>query len=111
MLELNGPFLINYYRVCPQKKTLKCKNNSKLIFQDEEDGSIKYRAEMNEFGWAKVANMLYIDNPVGAGYSYSTPQGLPNNQVWRRKSNWKYCGTCEKGVIVGMKCSKCFEKS
>jgi len=34
----------------------------------------------NEYTWAKKANMLYIDNPVGAGYSYSDPEGLPEYQ-------------------------------
>eukprot|EP00095_Tigriopus_kingsejongensis_P005174 maker-scaffold237_size242172-snap-gene-1.29 protein:Tk05174 transcript:maker-scaffold237_size242172-snap-gene-1.29-mRNA-1 annotation:"serine carboxypeptidase" len=36
---------------------------------------------VNDFTWAKKANMLYIDNPVGAGFSYSDANGLPTSQA------------------------------
>jgi len=36
----------------------------------------------NEYTWNHRANMLYIDNPIGAGYSYTTDpdNGLPTTQ-------------------------------
>ena len=44
----------------------------------DEDGIT--RGVLNPYTFAKKANMLYIDNPVGAGYSYSDPNGLPTTQ-------------------------------
>ena len=35
----------------------------------DQHGDVK--AEPNPYGWSKRANMIYIDNPVGAGFSYS----------------------------------------
>ena len=56
LLELHGPFLV----------------------KDDENGEPK--AEMNPYTWARKANMLYIDNPVGAGFSYADLDGLTTSQ-------------------------------
>lgn len=40
-------------------------------FQSVYDSNGNVKAELNPHAWSKVANMLYIDNPVGAGFSYS----------------------------------------
>ena len=37
------------------------------VFDDFGD----VKAKMNPHAWSKKANMIYIDNPVGAGFSYS----------------------------------------
>jgi len=39
-------------------------------------------AVKNDYTWNKKANMLYIDNPIGAGFSYTTDpdNGLPTTQ-------------------------------
>lgn len=37
-------------------------------------------AEVNPYSWARKANMIYIDNPVGAGYSYTSSDNLPTGQ-------------------------------
>ena len=37
-------------------------------------------AEVNKYSWARKANMIYIDNPVGAGYSYTSSDNLPTGQ-------------------------------
>ena len=36
--------------------------------------------EWNQFSWSKSASMIYVDNPVGSGFSYSTFEGLPSGQ-------------------------------
>ena len=43
LLEIHGPFQAVY----------------------DQNGNVK--AEMNPYGWSRKANMIYIDNPVGAG--------------------------------------------
>ena len=36
--------------------------------------------EWNQYSWSKSASMIYVDNPVGSGFSYSTFEGLPSGQ-------------------------------
>ncbi len=36
---------------------------------------------MHEHSWAKIANMLYIDQPVGTGLSYTTGRVYPRNDA------------------------------
>merc|ERR1712223_478530 len=37
-------------------------------------------AEPNPGAWTKKANMIYIDNPVGAGFSHAKDEALPHSQ-------------------------------
>ena len=53
LLELHGPFKADY--VFP-------------TIDNQNDGPVK--AVMNPYAWSKKANMIYIDNPVGAGILY-----------------------------------------
>ncbi|KAJ3423911.1 serine carboxypeptidase-like 48-related [Anaeramoeba flamelloides] len=37
----------------------------------------------NPYGWNKQMHLLYVDNPVGAGYSYVEKEnGYPTDEVW-----------------------------
>ena len=48
-------------------------------FVDKGDGSKRPRAKLNPFSWNRNASVLYIDNPVGTGFSYtSSDHGYPN---------------------------------
>ena len=31
--------------------------------------------------WSKTASILYVDNPIGSGFSHSMFEGLPSNQI------------------------------
>jgi len=43
----------------------------------DEDGTFT----INRLAWTKVGHMLYIDNPVGTGYSYVESGGYATNEV------------------------------
>ena len=41
--------------------------------------SKKPRAELNPYSWNRNASVLYVDNPVGTGFSYTSDRmGYPN---------------------------------
>ena len=43
------------------------------------DKNKKPKAKLNQFSWNRNASVLYVDNPVGTGFSYtSTVNGYPN---------------------------------
>lgn len=50
-------------------------------FQSVYDSNGNVKAELNPHAWSKVANMLYIDNPVGAGFSYSNKYPSTEEEV------------------------------
>ena len=59
MFKENGPFLLDV---------------------NKKDGKIKVNLVRNIHSWHKVASMLYIDNPVGTGFSFTRdPAGYPTN--------------------------------
>lgn len=37
--------------------------------------------ETNPYAWSKLANILFIDQPVGTGYSTTSSDGLASNQT------------------------------
>ena len=50
LLELHGPFTVNYV------------NQTRSTENDRDVTGV-----MNPYAWSKKSNMIYIDNPVGAG--------------------------------------------
>ena len=50
LLELHGPFTAKYVN---------------QTHSPENDRNVT--GEMNPYAWSKKSNMIYIDNPVGAG--------------------------------------------
>ena len=58
LLKENGPFLVDV-KILPDKEPF---------------------LKPNEFGWNKAAHVLYVDSPVGTGFSYSnTPRAFHSN--------------------------------
>ncbi|CAA0811310.1 Serine carboxypeptidase-like 45 [Striga hermonthica] len=49
-----------------------------------ENGPFRPNAKVllrNEYSWNREANVLYLDTPVGVGFSYSTSYGTVNDEV------------------------------
>ena len=44
-----------------------------LIMNGDLGGNLP-KLELNPYGWSQTLNMLYIDMPVGTGFSYSETQ-------------------------------------
>ncbi|XP_014522147.1 serine carboxypeptidase-like 18 isoform X1 [Vigna radiata var. radiata] len=57
--------------------------NGPLIMNGDNSGNLP-TLELNPYGWSQTLNMLYIDMPVGTGFSYSeTQQGYySNDTLW-----------------------------
>ncbi|XP_027931446.1 serine carboxypeptidase-like 18 [Vigna unguiculata] len=57
--------------------------NGPLIMNGDNSGNLP-KLELNPYGWSHTLNMLYIDMPVGTGFSYSqTQQGYySNDTLW-----------------------------
>ena len=36
-------------------------------------------AKLNKFSWNRNASIIYVDNPVGAGYSFADWEGYPKS--------------------------------
>ncbi|MCJ1369448.1 hypothetical protein MMC20_000659 [Loxospora ochrophaea] len=58
-----------------------------------ENGPISFTGNLstpipNPYSWTKLANVLYIDQPVGTGYSTGSSQATDNNQVVQEFYAW-----------------------
>ncbi|KAG8007219.1 Lysosomal protective protein, partial [Nibea albiflora] len=63
-----------HYCVMAQQHLL----TSALWFQIQDDGvTLQY----NPYSWNKIANMLYLESPVGVGFSYSDDQNYVTNDT------------------------------
>lgn len=53
-----------------------------LVLKIEEYTGNLPPVELNPYRWTKVSNILYVDAPVGTGFSYSTtPEGSYSNDT------------------------------
>uniref|UniRef100_A0A8D9AGN2 Carboxypeptidase n=1 Tax=Cacopsylla melanoneura TaxID=428564 RepID=A0A8D9AGN2_9HEMI len=52
-----------------------------LFFEHGPYKIVGPRIYKNEDTWSKQYNVLYLDNPVGAGFSFTTPEGYTRNQT------------------------------
>ncbi|MCJ1485953.1 hypothetical protein MMC06_006129 [Schaereria dolodes] len=57
--------------------------NGPLAFYGES-----YTPASNQYSWTKLANVLYIDQPVGAGFSSGSSQAMDNTQVTQEFYAW-----------------------
>lgn len=58
--------------------------SSSLFALFYENGPYKFfngKIHRDENTWSKEYNVLYIDNPVGTGFSFTSPQGYARNQT------------------------------
>lgn len=58
--------------------------SSSLFATFYENGPYKFvngKIHKDENSWSKQFNIIYIDNPVGSGFSFTTPQGYAKNQT------------------------------
>ncbi|KAL0384304.1 UNVERIFIED_CONTAM: Serine carboxypeptidase-like 18 [Sesamum radiatum] len=54
---------------------------------------------INPYSWTKIANIIFIDSPVGTGFSYATtPQAYHSNDTKSAQYNYSFL---RKGYIVG----------
>ena len=49
------------------------------VFENGTKGSPTI-GRLNPHSWSRRANMIYIDSPVGSGYSFAQPEGIPTTQ-------------------------------
>ncbi len=66
LLEIHGPILAYYEPTCTK--------------DDINDKTCPTLAEVNHYSWNREANMIYVDQPVGTGYSHVDPIGLPTTE-------------------------------
>ena len=47
------------------------------VFEDDADTT---KATLNPYSWHRIANMIYVDNPIGTGFSFADSGVLHTNQ-------------------------------
>ncbi|KAG2307180.1 hypothetical protein Bca52824_026928 [Brassica carinata] len=67
-----------------------------------ENGPFKINKNMslawNEYGWDQVSNLMYVDQPVGTGFSYTTTKVI--SVMTRRELAMIYMIFCRLSLMV-----------
>ena len=78
LLKENGPILASTIDPREKSERVKMKKDGK-VYPFPEYNRIKPVTKMNPYSWNRNMSLLYIDNPVGAGFSFTDDQdGYPN---------------------------------
>ena len=63
---------------------------------------------MSKYGWDKSHNMIFVDQPIGVGFSYSD---APEDVVYDEHSAWMLRGICKRLARSLMPCDAIREPS
>ena len=72
LFKENGPISATAVNRDPEDRP---PTNDQMPFP--EFSRTRAHAELNKYSWNRNASLIYVDNPVGAGYSFADVEGYP----------------------------------